>query len=165
MIWNKQEEDYLRKNWEFTPKQTILDRFPQRTWNSISQRARKLDLKRLRMRDTACYKQIYGDWFSWVEKPDGYIVICGYKIGPPKYRKYEHRYIWEYNHGIIPESHEIHHIDGNRQNNAIENLECVHQSEHHSRDREIRKSMTDFLKEKGLYNEWYRREHEGDKSI
>lgn len=42
-----------------------------------------------------------------------------------------YRKIWEnYNKTIIPEGYEIHHIDGNRNNNDITNLKCVSIEEH-----------------------------------
>ncbi len=43
-----------------------------------------------------------------------------------------HRVIWESVHGSIPENHDIHHIDGNKLNNSIENLECISHSSHMS---------------------------------
>jgi hypothetical protein len=42
----------------------------------------------------------------------------------------EHRVIWEGEHGSIPIGHVIHHIDGNKRNNAIDNLACISNSEH-----------------------------------
>jgi len=69
---------------------------------------------------------------------------------------FEHRYVWELFNGPIKPGFEIHHIDGNQQNNLIENLECVHESEHHSRDRKVRIAMTEFLKDKGLWEEFKR---------
>ena len=49
---------------------------------------------------------------------------------------YVYRKIWENQHGQIPKdergrSYEIHHIDGNHQNNKIENLNCVSIKEHY----------------------------------
>lgn len=42
-----------------------------------------------------------------------------------------YRKIWEdYHNKEIPEGYEIHHIDGNRDNNSIENLACVSIEEH-----------------------------------
>ena len=42
-----------------------------------------------------------------------------------------YRKIWEKHHGkTIPENHEIHHLDGNRSNNNIDNLICVSMEEH-----------------------------------
>lgn len=57
-----------------------------------------------------------------------------------KYRK-----IWEDYYGEIPKdeegrSFEIHHIDGNRNNNSIENLKCISIKEHY----EIHLKQSDF---------------------
>lgn len=41
-----------------------------------------------------------------------------------------HRDVWEASNGTIPEGYDIHHKDGNRMNNTIENLECLPKSEH-----------------------------------
>lgn len=50
-----------------------------------------------------------------------------------KYTNY--RWIWEKHNGKIPvdennQTYEIHHIDGNRENNNISNLKCVSKREH-----------------------------------
>ena len=41
-----------------------------------------------------------------------------------------HRGCWEAHYGPVPEDRLIHHADHNPLNNAIENLECMTQSEH-----------------------------------
>lgn len=41
-----------------------------------------------------------------------------------------HRDIWEYYHGAIPEGYDVHHIDGNPTNNALENLQCLSHADH-----------------------------------
>ena len=41
-----------------------------------------------------------------------------------------HRYVWEYYNGKIPDNCEIHHIDGNRGNNSIDNLQLMTVKEH-----------------------------------
>lgn len=38
-------------------------------------------------------------------------------------KTYLHRAVWVYHHGPIPDGHHIHHKDGNRSNNQVENLE------------------------------------------
>lgn len=42
----------------------------------------------------------------------------------------EHRLVWEASNGPVPPGHDIHHIDGNKLNNALENLECVSRIAH-----------------------------------
>lgn len=50
----------------------------------------------------------------------------GYKRVSVRGRGYAvHRIAWELVNGPIPDGHEIDHIDGNRANNAIENLRLV----------------------------------------
>lgn len=43
---------------------------------------------------------------------------------------YEHRVVWEREHGPIPTGFHVHHIDEDRSNNAIENLRLVSMAEH-----------------------------------
>ena len=45
-------------------------------------------------------------------------------------RKYCHRLIWEQDIGPIPEGYDIHHKDGNKLNNLLENLECLSKADH-----------------------------------
>lgn len=41
-----------------------------------------------------------------------------------------HRYVWEFHNGKIPRGCEVHHIDGDKANNAIENLQLMTRSDH-----------------------------------
>ena len=45
-------------------------------------------------------------------------------------RKLMHRYVWEKHNGTIPFFWDIHHINGVKSDNRIENLECLTKSEH-----------------------------------
>ena len=51
-------------------------------------------------------------------------------------RKFLHRAIWESHNGPIAKGDHVHHIDGDRENNDISNLECKsgreHLSDHHT---------------------------------
>ena len=38
--------------------------------------------------------------------------------------------VWKDNHGAIPKGYHIHHIDGNHENNSIDNLICVSREMH-----------------------------------
>ncbi len=41
-----------------------------------------------------------------------------------------HIWVWEKHHGKIPKNYQIHHKDGNKRNNSIENLELLTAEEH-----------------------------------
>jgi hypothetical protein len=51
-----------------------------------------------------------------------------------------HRYVWEYFNGVIPEGMQIHHIDCDKGNNDISNLELLKTTKHqrfHGKERAI----------------------------
>jgi hypothetical protein len=54
--------------------------------------------------------------------------------------KINYRKIYEKIKGPIPKGYEIHHIDGNHNNNDIDNLKCVSIQEHY----EIHKKQGDW---------------------
>ncbi len=55
------------------------------------------------------------------QKRNGYLAI--------KFHVYVHRLVWEAFNGTIPSGKEINHIDGNRANNRLSNLQLVTRSE------------------------------------
>lgn len=57
---------------------------------------------------------------------------------------YLHRRIWEQKNGPIPEGFHIHHIDGNKENNDISNLECISKGEHSRKTHTGNKYMLGF---------------------
>lgn len=68
--------------------------------------------------------QIYrGETFYW--RRDGY-----FRRLPKKGGHLLHRVVWEAERGPIPPGHHIHHVDGDRANNRIENLELLTHAEH-----------------------------------
>lgn len=61
------------------------------------------------------------------DKKTGYYLSTR-KIGTSRVRL--HRYMWMKYHGDIPKGFEVHHKDGNKDNNEIENLELLTKSDH-----------------------------------
>lgn len=77
------------------------------------------------------------------------IVFNGYRYrrypnsSNPAHRKYFarakhrlHRDVWEFHNGVVPDGHDIHHIDGNTLNNDISNLQCIDEKAHYAEHRE-----------------------------
>lgn len=54
----------------------------------------------------------------------------GYYAETTGKREWLHRVVWEAHHGPIPEDHDIHHLDHDKSNNDVSNLECVTHAEH-----------------------------------
>lgn len=54
----------------------------------------------------------------------------GYLKSTINNRRLMHRVVWEHHNGEIPKGYDIHHINHNKQDNRIENLELYSKSEH-----------------------------------
>lgn len=63
-----------------------------------------------------------------------------------------HRFVWEFYNGPIPKGYIIHHKNGNKLDNRLENLICISSKEHnllHAKDRKIwNKGLTSITSEK-----------------
>lgn len=67
---------------------------------------------------------------KYTKKPNGYYYNCST-------RKHLHQAIWIAHNGQIPENCEIHHIDFDKENNDISNLQCLSKYEHRRLHREL----------------------------
>jgi len=68
----------------------------------------------------------YNGYKFTISKSTGY-----YRCTIPKTGRIQlHRYVWETERGKIPQGWDIHHLDCNKQNNIIDNLECLSKAEH-----------------------------------
>lgn len=72
-----------------------------------------------------------------VNAKGGYFSVILQWMGKVKYTRI-HRLVYEHFVGEIPKGHKwhIHHKDGNKQNNCVENLELLSSAEHYSKDKE-----------------------------
>ena len=78
--------------------------------------------------------------------------ITYYRLGGPGgfYKnngKFLHRKVWEFFKGPIPKGFHIHHIDHDRDNNDISNLDCISAREHNSYHSKLRMEGKGFPKE------------------
>jgi hypothetical protein len=86
--------------------------------------------------DKKFYKQTSG---YWVNRTREYTLLA-------------HRWVWINYHGEIPVNIDIHHIDGDKSNNEIENLKPLTRSEHlkehwyDGHDKEKRKKQLDSVR-------------------
>jgi hypothetical protein len=63
----------------------------------------------------------------------GHVTPYGYRrVSVPGTRrlKMEHVLVWEENHGPVPDGYEVHHINGDKLDNRIENLQVLTRLEH-----------------------------------
>jgi hypothetical protein len=79
----------------------------------------------------------------------------GYIIGRINYKFYYlHQLIYIYHHGSIPDEYVIDHIDHNKRNNRIENLQAIKNSENSTKKRFVRsgyKNVVQSLKHDGKW--------------
>jgi hypothetical protein len=55
---------------------------------------------------------------------------CQWHIRGKQYRLQQHLYIWQSHFGPLPSGYVVHHIDGNRANNSLGNLQAMSNSAH-----------------------------------
>jgi hypothetical protein len=67
---------------------------------------------------------------TYVQQPSGYYFKYTTRNAERRHAKQLHRAVWEFYNGPIPDGCHIHHVDGNKDNNDISNLECISAKEH-----------------------------------
>jgi len=61
-----------------------------------------------------------------------------------------HRDMWEFHNGVIPIGWDVHHKDGDREHNEINNFECLPKSDHtrlhsHGQNQHTKKKKTKYV--------------------
>lgn len=78
----------------------------------------------------------------------------------------EHRLIWEKAYGEIPEGYIIHHIDGNKSNNDLSNLQMMSREEHSRLHGKLNSNLiTPKKMSEEQYKKWYEANKESKKSM
>lgn len=164
--WTKEEDALLRDIFEHSTHKE-MEKIFNRPPSKVSRRARKLGLKKTRasVRRSAkiAAKTRRKHDFSGENNPNwkgGVKITRGYKyIYSPNHpnkdsRNYvaEHRLVMEKELGrYLDGKEEIHHLDGNRLNNSVDNLVlCKDSSEHHSKYHDIsgERNINKYVREK-----------------
>lgn len=78
------------------------------------------------MNEEVTYSEEDGREYAWY-KGRRYWIHSGYYVHSPESL---HTQIWKDNFGPIPEGFCVHHKNGNKRDNSIENLECVSKADH-----------------------------------
>ena len=129
--WSREETELLIKKYNAVSNEELLKLFPDRTYTSIYKKARKLGIYKNKdieflNRSSARKGEKASNWHGGKRKTSkGYIqILCpdhprsdsaGYVM--------EHIVIFEHETGIqIPKNCCIHHLNGNKSDNRIENL-------------------------------------------
>ena len=78
---------------------------------------------------------VNGEFIGKAGKNKGHISSSGYYVvscqaDGKNYTCLIHRLVWTWNNGAIPDGYVVHHLDGDRTNNRIENLELLHGNRH-----------------------------------
>lgn len=111
-------------------------------------------------------EEIEYDGFKWYRYPEArrrsdrvYFKRTTVKDGKTR-PVWLHRYIYEQAHGAIPKGFHVHHKDGNPNNNALENLECLsaadHRHEHPFTDEQLERQKEHLERIRPLTKAWHK---------
>jgi hypothetical protein len=160
--WSYQERTYLKSNYNIMTDAQLMEHFINRSWLSIYKEAFRMGLHRDKQiefvdRSEARKGDKGANWKGGRQvTKDGYILIYvpDYPSSSKRGYVFEHIYVFEQATGIIvPPNCCIHHLNGNKSDNRIENL-CLmgrgaHTMHHHigsHRTAEARKNMSEARK-------------------
>lgn len=96
--------------------------------------------------------QIHYDKKFYLDKKTGYWISTKF----PRIRA--HVWVWKFHNGEIQKGFHIHHKDGNKSNNGIQNLECLTVKQHvakHRHEERISNSILNMHRIRHLTKKWH----------
>lgn len=84
-----------------------------------------IDETRYFFRKDGVYSKYFGRKLKGHKTVDGYVLIGPICTDGKQHWFYYHKVIWEYFNGEVPEGLQINHIDENKENNCLWNLELL----------------------------------------
>ena len=139
--WTPYETQILIENYAIKTNEQLMKLIPQKSWIGIYKKARKLNLHRnpeveFKNRSIANSGEHAANWKGGVRTTKhGYrqILSPGHPRSDSSGYVMEHIAVWEKETGIpVPIGCVIHHLNGNKQDNRIENL-CMMQFGAHTK--------------------------------
>ena len=129
--WTKAETELLKQNYNRLSNEDLLILFPDRTFISLYKKARKMGMLKDKeiefLNRSKCRRGEKCPSWKGGRKitPKGYaqLLIPDHHRADRNGYVMEHIYVFEQATGIeVPENCVVHHLDGNRLNNKIDNL-------------------------------------------
>lgn len=128
LLWSKEETDLLWKIYSVSTSTQLCAAFPNRSISSIRKKARKFGLyvpKEIEYQNRSNAKRgiLRKDGCKYSAKGYRYILRRGHNRADSAGYVAEHIFVWEKETGFpVPENCVIHHLNGNKTDNRIENL-------------------------------------------
>lgn len=128
LLWSKEETALLRKIYYDSTSTQLCAAFPNRSISAIRKKARKSGLyvpKEIEYQNRSNAKRgvLRKDGCKYSAKGYRYILRRGHNRADSAGYVAEHIFVWEKETGFpVPENCVIHHLNGNKTDNRIENL-------------------------------------------
>lgn len=128
LLWSREDTDLLCKIYQTASAKELRAAFPERTITAIRKKARKLGLYvpkdiEHQNRSSARLGVPLKDGCKYTAKGYRYILCRGHNRADRAGYVAEHIFVWERETGVaVPESCVIHHLNGDKTDNRIENL-------------------------------------------